>query len=201
MNRKYNHEHIQFIKDNIPGCSFKDLTDKFNAKFGMNLSVTAVVSLADRHGLHNGRDTRLNSGWEPTQFKKGHVPYNKSMKKFWVGGEDTQFQKGHRPHNYKPVGTERINTDGYVDIKIADPNKWKGKHKIIWEEKNGPIPNGHVLIFGDGNKLNVTLDNLILIPRSKLAIVNRYNLIQASADLTRSALIVADIKTKISKIK
>jgi len=104
MNRKYSPEHIEWIKANIQGCRFKELTDMFNKQFGMNLRVSAMISLSDRHSLHNGIDSRLNTGYEPTQFKKGHVPANKGRK--GVGGwEPTQFKKGHVAVNYRSVGS------------------------------------------------------------------------------------------------
>jgi hypothetical protein len=123
------------------------------------------------------------------------------MKGLQIGGEETQFKKGNRPHNYKPVGTERVNGEGYVDVKIADPNKWRSKHILIWEKENGPVPKGHVIIFGDGNRLNLELDNLILVSRKQLAILNKNNLIQKDADLTRTGIIVADIYRKINEQK
>jgi hypothetical protein len=199
-NRKYTPEHIKYIADNITGRSFKELTVMFNNQFAMALGVSAMISLSDRHGLHNGRDCRFNQGWEPTQFKKGHVPANKGKK--GVGGwEPTQFKKGHMPHNYVPVGSERVNGDDYVDIKIADPNKWKGKHILVWEEHNGPLPKGYVVIFGDGNRRNFDPNNLILVSRQQLLILNRKGLIQKDADLTRTGVIIADLYHKIGERK
>ena len=201
MNRKYFQEHIDFLSQNITGCHFADLTERFNKRFGMSLSVSAMVSLAARHGLHNGIDSRLNRGHEPTQFKKGRIPFNKGKKKYWAGGEETQFKKGNKPWNYKPVGTERINTDGYVDVKIADPNKWRAKHVLLWEEAHGPVPTGYALVFADGDKLHVSLDNLLLVTRGQLARLNQNHLIQDDPDLTRSGVIVADIITKCAERK
>jgi hypothetical protein len=109
--------------------------------------------------------------------------------------------KGHKPWNYKPVGTERTNTDGYVEIKTADPNKWRPKHIIIWEKANGPVPKGYVVIFADGNKQNVVLNNLLLISRKELAIMNKRGLIANSADLTKAGLTIADIYLKIGERK
>lgn len=201
-NQKYTAEHIAFLAENITGCPFSELTEKFNLKFGLSLSVSAVVSLADRNGLHNGRDAKFNTGWEPTQFKKGHVPANKGKKGVsYPGMKATQFRKGHKPWNYKPVGTERINADGYVDVKVADPNKWRPKHILLWEAAHGPVPAGHALLFGDGNKLNVSMDNLILISRGQLARLNQNGLIQNDADLTRTGIIIADIITQCSRRK
>ena len=100
-----------------------------------------------------------------------------------------------------PVGTERTNTDGYVEIKIADPNKWKGKHRIIWEETHGPIPKGHVVIFADGNRRNFDPDNLLLVSRAQLARMNQTHLIKNDAELTKTGVIVADVLSKIGERK
>lgn len=202
-NRKYNAGHIEYIASNILGRSFKELTDMFNKQFGMDLKVSTMVSLSDRHGLHNGRDTLFNKGWEPTQFKKGHVPFNKG-KKGLGGWEPTQFKKGSKPANWVPIGSERINGDGYVDIKVEDgklQKNWKGKHILTWEAANGPVPKGNVVIFGDRNRRNFEPDNLILISRKQLVRLNQHNLIKGDAELTRTGVIIADIYNKIGERK
>lgn len=199
-NHKYDPEHIEYIAANIPERSFIDLTNMFNSQFGMDLKVSAMISLSDRHGLHNGIDTRFNTGYEPTQFKKGHVPANKGMK--GTGGwKLTQFKKGHMPVNYRPVGSERVNVDDYVEIKVSDPKTWVGKHTYIWEEYNGPRPKGHVIIFGDGDRHNFDINNLILVSRQQLVRLNQNGLIKNDAELTRSAIILTDIISKISEKK
>lgn len=199
MNRKYSDIHIEWIRNNIRGCHFKELTIRFNKTFKTELSVAAMISLSARHGLHNDIDARFNTGYEPTQFKKGNIPYNKGKK--GVGGwEPTQFKKGNKPANWVPIGTERINRDGYVEVKIQDgklQKNWRGKHIVIWEAKNGSLPKGHVVIFGDGNNRNFDINNLILVSRKQLLILNQKNLIQNDADLTRTAVIIADLHSKI----
>jgi len=87
-------------------------------------------------------------------------------------GLNSRFKKGNIPQNCKPVGTERLDRDGYVEIKISDPNKWQLKHRYLWEKENGKIPKGMVLIFKDNNKLNIDLDNLILISRAENMKIN-----------------------------
>jgi len=200
MTKKYTEEHRSYIAANVKGTSYRELTEMFNKHFGLSVEVSSLMSFCFKNRLLNERDCRLNTGHIPTQFKKGHVPYNKGKK--GIGGfEPTQFKKGMMPWNYKQVGTERINTEGYADIKIADPNKWKAKHIIIWEEVNGPVPDGHCLIFADGNKLNVSLDNLLLISRRELVMMNKHKLISSNPELTKTGVVVADIHLKIAARK
>ncbi|KAF6569066.1 HNH endonuclease [Paenibacillus sp. EKM206P] len=193
MVHRYTPEQREFIKNNATGIGNAELTDLFNTHFGLNLPVEKIKRFKANHGISSGLTGR---------FETGHVPANKGKKGLCQGGVETQFKKGHKPHNYVPVGSERVNGDDYVDIKIADPNKWRGKHLIVWEQHHGQsVPNGHAVIFGDGNRRNFDLDNLILVSRGQLAIMNKNGLIQSNAELTRTGIIMADIFKKIGERK
>lgn len=180
-------EQREFITKNVKGLSNKELTELVNKKFGLNLLFGQIKSFKANHKL----SSELNG-----RFTKGHIPANKGLK--GVGGwKPTQFKKGHKPHNYRPVGSERLSKDGYIEIKVSDPNKWRGKHLIIWEKHNGPVPKSHAVIFGDGNNRNFDVNNLLLVSRKQLLTLNRQKLIQKDADLTRTAIILTDIYHKI----
>ncbi|MCL2413548.1 MAG: HNH endonuclease, partial [Bacteroidales bacterium] len=151
-----------------------------------------------RMGLLNGRDCR---------FKKGNIPPNKGKKRWWVGGEETQFKKGNIPTNYKPIGSERIGKKpknsnlGYTEIKVADPNKWKMKHVIVWEAVNGPVPKGHCVIFADRDKSNFDIDNLLLVSRAELARMNQKGYIFENAELTKTGHIMAKLDCALGNKK
>lgn len=107
-------------------------------------------------------------------FPKGHKPANKGIKQTEYMSEAqiektkrTRFKKGHVPKNHKPVGYERINRDGYIEVKTAEPNVFVPKHRLLWIEHNGEIPSGYNIQFRDGNKLNVCIDNLYMISRAQ----------------------------------
>jgi hypothetical protein len=189
---KYTPEEIRFIKSEIAGRSYAELTELFNQRFGLSVTVGQMKSFRGNYGLRNGRDFR---------FPPGHVPFNKGRKGVNQGGIETQFKPGQMPHNYQPVGTERINTDGYAEVKIRNPKTWKAKHLIIWEAAYGTVPKGNVIIFADGNRLNLSLDNLLMVSRSELVVMNRWRLIFKHADSTKVGKTIADIKIKIADRK
>ncbi len=188
----YTPEQVEFLAKNIKGRSYADMTALFNERFGTTLSFNQVRAALKNRGLCNGRNTRI---------KPGNLPHNKGKKNYWRGGEATQFKKGQMPHNYKPVGSERINSEGYCEVKIADPKKWRGKHLLVWEAANGPIPKGHAVIFGDGDRANFALENLLLVSRGQLAVMNKRGMISNSAELTESAAIIASILMAVTRRK
>lgn len=195
---KYPDEVVKFIRENHIGIGPKEMAARINETFGTNYTHSQIKGWYANHKLDSGI-----SG----HFTKSHVPFNKGNKGVFLGGEVAeacQFKKGNKSWNWVPLGSERINGDGYVDIKIADgklQKNWKGKHILIWEEHNGPVPPGHVVIFGDGNRRNFDPDNLILVSRAQLAVLNKRRLIQDDADLTRTGIIVADVYRKIGERK
>ena len=195
--RKYFQKHIDFIAKNIKGRPYKELTEMFNKEFGLNVSVGAVIKVAFLNKLKNEINTRFTKGRKPTYFRTGHTPWNKGLKGAYASNSLTKFKKGNKPHNYRSIGSERINFDGYVEIKVADPRKWKLKHRIIWEEAHGKIPKDHIILFADQNKLNVSLDNLMLVSKREVLIMNRRKLIFDDPELTKVGKLNANVHSKI----
>jgi hypothetical protein len=197
--RKYLPHHLRFLKGIVRGRSYAEITGMFNKEFGFALSVEATGSLIKRHNLKNGRDCR---------FRPGAVPHNKGGKGYCPpGSEKGWFRPGHAPFNTMPLGSERISADGYVEIKYAEKsgspkNRWKGKHVLIWEKANGPVPKGHVVIFADGNKRNFKLKNLVLVSRRELAVLNHKNMLASkNEDITKVSVNIARLKVLIADRK
>jgi hypothetical protein len=186
----YTKEQAEFIKKHAFGRTTQELTNLLNDHFGLTLKASQIKSYKGNHKINNGVDNK---------FKPGHTPVNKGKK--GGGWEPTQFKKGSIPHNYLMVGSERVNGDDYIDIKISETNTWKAKHIIIWEKHNGPVPKNHAVIFGDKNKRNFDINNLILVSRKQLLTLNINKLIQDDAELTKTGVIIADIYHKITERK
>ncbi|MBR5013512.1 MAG: HNH endonuclease [Bacteroidales bacterium] len=140
-------------------------------------SVRSVYDKARQMGLKCNpekiRRSGLMSSNNPNtiahRFSKGHIPDNKGKRmspEVYAQVQRTMFKKGHRPHNHRAVGSERINVDGYIEVKVAEPNRWRVKHRIIWEQVNGAIPKGFNVQFKNHNPLDCRIENLYLISKA-----------------------------------
>lgn len=116
----------------------------------------------------------------PGAFKPGQKPWNKGMKGLDIGGKATRFQKGRKPHTWNPIGHERVTKDGYLQRKVTDtgytPDDYRMVHHLAWEKHHGrPVPEGHAVVFRDGNKRNFAPANLELVTRAELMRRNSYH--------------------------
>ena len=186
----YTDAEKDFMRDYLPGVPRREFAILFNEHFGLTLTASQIIGATKRYGFFNGLDFR---------FRPGQVSHNKGIRKVYPGCEKTWFSKGHMPHNHKPVGSERINRDGYREIKIEEPKKWRGLHVLVWEKANGPVPKGYAVVFGDGDRTNVDLENLILLTRAELAVMNKQKWVGGSAELTRVGKTLANISMAIRK--
>jgi hypothetical protein len=150
----------------------------------------AVYMRADLFGLKksaeylaSGNAGRIQRGrTDPrmvrSQFRKGQPAWNKGLRGV-VGVQPecraTQFRPGQMPTNHKPVGYERVNADGYRERKVAEPKTFRAVHVLLWEEHLGPVPQGFAVIFKNGNKADIRIDNLALVSRADLMRRNSYH--------------------------
>ena len=115
----------------------------------------------------------------------------------------TWFKKGHRPTNELPVGSIVVNSDGYkLRKKQAEGTlweRWEHLHRAVWEEHNGPIPEGMMVSFKDSNKLNCDISNLMLITRGENRVMTRWGYRSEDPDLTMAGLGVTRLKMAASK--
>lgn len=190
---RYTEEEKKFMTEYVPGHSYREIQKAFTERFGWEISVGQVDSYIGNHHLNTGRTGR---------FQKGNEPYNKGKKGACAAGcEKTWFRTGHIPANYRPVGSERVSADGYIEVKVADPNKWKPKHRIVWESVNGKIPEGYILIFRDNDKTNTDIDNLLPVRRGTHAVLNHTGLCEYTGAFKETAVYIAELKAATSRAK
>jgi len=151
--------------------SRRQLHAEFVERLGRDVSFESFNGLCKRRGWHTGRTGH---------FEKGSVPWTKGKKlPHNPNSARTQFKKGQGPANIKFAGHERVRkADGYLEISINETNPHTGferryvlKHKWLWEQKNGPVPEGMALKC-KGDRLNADPSNWELVPRGLLPRLN-----------------------------
>ena len=189
-------EMTAFLLDYIPGHSLDQIQSEFKDKFGITLTKAQVGGFKSKHNILQGT--------KGGQFQKGQVSWNKGKKmtpEQYAKCSRTMFKKGQQVHNHKEVGSERISVDGYIEIKVAEPNHWRLKHRVIYEQHYGiKLSSNDVIIFVDGNRLNLDIDNLERLSRSELVRLNQDGL-RGDEAMNRSAIALAKLKAKLGEVK
>ena len=185
----YTKEQVEYVRNNLKGRSWDDMTELFNERFNTSLKSSHLKTLQKNYGLKNGMS--------------GKTPWNKGIKGLYK--LPNRYMKKYKEISGKhprsiPIGSEH-EKKGYIRIKVAEPNVWKYKHVFLWEQLHGVLPKGQVIIFADKNNRNFAPDNLIAVTRKELIVMNKCGLIYDNADATRAGKTIADIKIKIREGK
>lgn len=198
MSHKYSKTEDQFLIDNVKGITLKELTNRFNKKFNVNLTESSISNRKVKLGIKSG----IVGG----QFVKGQTSFNKGKKWSEYMSEEgqknsrkTTFKKGNIPANRRPIGSERIDKRDGILIKFRDGYKtrsWMPKSRYVYEQAYGTIPKGHKVIFADGNNRNFDLDNLVLVSNAEELIMNKRKLMKEDASLTKTGALIAKVLNK-----
>lgn len=140
--RLWTAEMDEFIRENYPKMGSKKLVPLMREKFHYDFTSFSLQNRAHKLGIH----VDSSSSWHTR------------------GLTDT--------YNSMPLGSER-DSGRYMYVKVSTGHSgygnWKQKHRIVWEEANGPIPKDHIIIFLDRDYHNCELSNLRCIPRKYVA--------------------------------
>lgn len=195
LRTRYPHTRAEDLLPMLPGRTIKTIQQKA-ASSGWKKTREFIAEMS-RQAM-----SRPDHPAHRTRFVKGGSSWNKGIS-FTAGGRspETRFKPGNRSGRanelHKPIGFERISKDGYLERKINEDmpfqRRWRAVHLILWEAHHGPLPAGHAVVFKDGDKTHIALDNLALITRVELMRRNSahnhgpeiYRLIQLKGAITR----------------
>lgn len=131
----YTEEQNEWLCKNISKYTYPDLVAAFNEKFHTSQSYYNIKSHCIRKGFKGGRSD----------------------------------QKGYKNWRSTPIGTETIyNGRIYVKVSEAPTSRttknhmanWTEKGRFVWAQHHGKIPEGHNIVYLDGNPLNCDISNL-----------------------------------------
>jgi len=187
---RWTDEQIAFIADAYRRMDMRSVQAAVNERFELSLSFNQVRAAIKNRRLKSGRDGRFVNG-QPKVPGSGTKAANR-----------TSFKKGrpaNHARNYLPIGSTRLSKDGYIERKVTDDPKlvparrWIAEHRLIWEAHNGPVPDGHVVVFLDGDLTNLALENLRCVPRGVLAVMNKRGLSKSTGEARKAAILASEL--------
>jgi hypothetical protein len=180
-------EDLRYLKSRYPHISSAVIAEflgvsihsVYNQAYLLGLKKSEDFLQSERSGRLN---KRLADIGKPYRFPKGHVPANKGKKlpeHIKEKSKATWFKKGHLPHNAKCDGyiSVRVDSHGrpYAHVRIAQ-GKFDLLHRHIWQQHYGPVPEGKIVAFKNGDTSNFRIENLELITREENMLRNtRHN--------------------------
>lgn len=166
-----------------------DLAKRFNAEFGTDRTNKQIGNMRKARGLNTGRTGQFYKG-------QNHIKGSGSKR-----ANRTSFKKGSRPKNAACIGSEVTTKDGYLKVKIAEPNIWKFKHRLVWEQQHGEVEKGHVLWFIDQDRTNCNIENLMSLPRSLQVRLNKLKFNEQPEQLRETIMLMAKVQQRAGELK
>ncbi len=170
----YSEEHISFLKDGYRTMPIGELTEAFNDRFGLDKTKRAVKAALERRNIRAPVDEH--------------------------GRHRGLYRKGRVAHNRVEAGHERKVGDDFILVRQPDGTD-KMKHVAIWESHNGPLPEGSVILFLDGDKTNFDIENLELLTRRELLMANMRHYNHVDEKLKPPVLSLSKLLAKIGTLE
>lgn len=169
----YTQEQLAFMTEHGVDMTTAELTSTLNTAFDTNHSAESVRTTLKRIGIRKSKETRSRSC----------------------------------AMNGDPIGSEKI-IGGYRYIKVRKSSggfykDWEREICLVYKNVHGDIPEGHMVVTLDGNKLNASPENLIAIPKAIAArMMNGHgkSFWSNSADITKAGIAVCELDQALSDV-
>ena len=216
----YTEEMLDFLQSNVVDTPLKKLTEEFNQRFGTNRNKRHILDACRLRGWSNGLLHHKSLFPQDVcdfiyancngRRAREMVPLLNQV--FGTNYSEEQVSRFYTKHGitsgvastYAPIGTVvfRKTEEMYYEKVKDGPNpaeNWRPKHHLVWEAANGPIPSDSVIIFLDGDRKNIDLDNLALCSKAVALELIRKNLRFSSAAATNTGVLIAQLHTEVYK--
>lgn len=163
---------LDFITENYPKMTIKELAKKFNEKYGTNMTPEAIRQIKRRYKLPTPNKDVQN------RFKKGNTNQRKPIGSEWV----------------KPTTNE-------IYIKTANPDVWVLKKKYVYEQAFGELDENYQIICLNGKKDDLRPENLLAIRRNDLLFLNFNKFMKNNPEMIKTGILISRIASKRRELK
>lgn len=167
----FTEEQYKFFLEIYRGRTSEDTAKLMEEKFGIPFDEKKIYTFRHNHKLPSGVKTTFQKG-SPSTNKGKHWDDFLSKEAQEHIRNTSCYKPGTVPKNWMPVGTILKKSNGYMYIKVSDRKdvkhpgeNWKLLHYYNWEKVNGPVKEGMILVFLDGDVTNCDVSNLREISR------------------------------------
>lgn len=165
---RYTDEHVEFLREK---SKLKGITNR---------------QITEMFNKEFNQERTINS-----------IKYLKSKNGIILNNVKSKAHAGKNRRGSRPIGTERVRK-GYVEVKVEQPNVWDQKHRHIWEQHQGrKLKHNEIVIFLDKDIRNFDVDNLAMIPRELLGLMNMNSWISENPEHTKLGISTAKLVRKI----
>lgn len=99
-----------------------------------------------------------------------------------------------------PIGYEHIKSDGTIRVKIANPDIWEFKQRLVYKKYHKcELTENDCIVFLDGNRQNFDIDNLYKVSKEESARLVNCDLLSNNKELSKLGINVAKLMVKIKE--
>ena len=190
------------------GKAVADISKNVLAIWNMQVRIDGIYGI---YGIYGMNSTKIQTALIEEATNRTTVAHVTATQigelcraKGFSNGLDTRFQEKHtinlgrKKANALPDGAEIVNADGYTLLK--SDGIWRFKHITLWEQVHGrSVPEGHYIVFGDGDKSNFDAENLFCMTATQNAIRTRNGLQGATPELAAAGVALAKLYSHIGE--
>lgn len=175
--KKYTKDMDEYIKANI-WKDYTTLARELSENFDRNIKRKDLTAYISYRGLTPGK-------------RPGTNPQKRRKK---IGDER------YRKSNVHAKGDIKF---GYWEVKVAEPDVWKPKARVMWEQyHNKTLPDDYIVVQLDKNHDNFAEENLMAVPKNIMGIVNsKSRLAVESIELARAGVNLSHLEMLLNKRK
>jgi len=211
----FSQDMLNWLKANSNLYDYRGLTDAFNKQFNTVLKLDQIRDHAKYRNIKVGiMCKRKNYFFTPDKIeyirqlainntidditKKFNEYYKTNKSKDTIG----VYASKYKIKIYKSKIGREVKKGVEIYIRVSNtgnPRKdYVTKHRYLWEQKNGKVPNGYLILFANGNKQDFNLDNLLCVKNSELIMMSKMGCKYDDIETTKTFLIMARLTLAMS---
>lgn len=192
------------------GTTFSRST--INQHLSRKLNITSLATwtdeqrqwLKDNHDKFGSYQLAADMFNERFHTKRSHRSLHAELRRQGLLIDIEKVQSNWNYPRRVPIGTIVDDGDGYLKIKVGteyNSSGWVRYHRYLYEQAHGrnSIPKGYKIMFLDGDKRNYDVNNMVAVPASYFALMNKLKLKSMYPEVTLAGIKWCDLYTLLKR--